>query len=361
MNILVTGSAGFIGSYISRALIWRGDNVIGIDNFNDYYPRNCKEYNVDLISLAAGQDPVYKADPSATAVYNEVKKFANGTYVMASSKGTFKFYEGDIVDFEFLKKVFSENKIDAVIHMAAMAGVPYSTKMPRLYANVNVDGTVNLLELSKDNGISKFVFASSSSVYGDREDKKVTEEDDVSKAVSVYGASKVSGEVLCHAFHVIYGLPVVIDRIFGPIYGPLQRPYGMFHQRAINFLYNKKTIQIYGKKGLETAKDSTYIDDQVKGILACLDCKYDFEVFNIGTSDPKPIKVWIDSVEKAFEDKLKLEIIDVDRADVASSADISKAKKMLNYNPATDMYVGVKRQVEVFKLMPEWYKTMDRV
>ncbi|NMB69775.1 NAD-dependent epimerase/dehydratase family protein [candidate division WWE3 bacterium] len=361
MNILVTGAAGFIGSYISRALIWRGDSVIGIDNFNDYYPRNCKEFNVDLLNATANNNLLYYSKDLINPVYTALDNFAQNVYKKSENPGSFKFYEGDIVDYEFLSKVYSENKIDAVIHMAAMAGVPYSTKMPRLYTKVNVDGTVNLLNLSKDNGISKFVFASSSSVYGDREDKKVTEEDDVSKAVSVYGASKVAGEVLCHAFHVIYGLPVVIDRIFGPIYGPLQRPYGMFHQRAINYLYNKKTIQIYGKKGLETAKDSTYIDDQVKGILACLDCNYDFEVFNIGTSDPKPIKIWIDTVEKAFDEKLKLEIIDVDKADVASSADISKAKKMLNYDPHTDMYVGVKRQVDVFKMMPDWYKTMEKV
>jgi len=361
MNILVTGAAGFIGSYVSRALLWRGDNVIGLDNFNDYYPRNCKEFNVDLLNLTSQASSQFHSKELVEPVFNTISKFADGVYTKNTTPGQFHFYEGDIVDYEFLQKIFSDHNIDAVIHMAAMAGVPYSTKMPRLYTNVNVDGTVNLLNLSKDSGVKKFVFASSSSVYGDREDKKVSETDDVSKAVSVYGASKVAGEVLAHAFHVIYGLPVVIDRIFGPIYGPLQRPYGMFHQRAINYLFNGKTIQIYGKKGLETAKDSTYIDDQVTGILKCLDCDYSFEVFNIGTSDPKPIKVWIDTIEKAFDQKLKLEIIDVDRADVASSADISKAKKMLNYDPHTDMYEGVKRQVEVFKMMPDWYKTMEKV
>lgn len=361
MKILVTGSAGFIGSYVTRALLWRGDDVVGIDNFHDYYPRSCKEFNVDLNHKAANDTPVNFEDSLVKPVFEKLNSYAKDVYVIKKKPGNYTFVEGDIVDFEFLSKLFKKHKFDGVIHLAAMAGVPYSTQYPRLYADVNVGGTVNLLTLAKDADVQKFVFASSSSVYGDRDDKKVTEEDDVSKARSVYGASKVASEVLCHAFSVLYGLPVVIDRIFGPIYGPLQRPFGMFHQRAINFVHNDKTMQIYGKKGLDTAKDSTYIDDQVKGILACFDCPYTFEVFNIGTSDPKPIKVWIDTVGRAFKKDLKLEIIDVDKADVVSSADISKAQNMLGYNPLMDMYEGVQRQVEVFNLMPMWYKTMEKV
>jgi UDP-glucuronate 4-epimerase len=359
MKILVTGAAGFIGSYVSRALIWRGDNVVGIDNFNDYYPRNCKDFNVDLIRMAANLNPQTYELKEVTSVYAKIESYRNRA--LDTQNGTFKFYEGDITDFEILKKIFKKEKIDTVVHLAAMAGVPYSTKNPRIYASVNVDGTTNLLTLSKDNAIKRFVFASSSSVYGNREDKKVSEEDNVMQAVSIYGASKVAGEVICHAFNVIFGIPIVIDRIFGPIYGPLQRPYGMFHQRAINYAHNNKTITIYGKKGLETAKDSTYIDDQVDGILKCLDSDYPFEVFNIGTSDPKPIKIWIDTIEKAFNKKLNLEVVDADKADVVSSANITKARKMLNYSPKADMYEGVKRQVEVFKLMPAWYQSMENV
>lgn len=359
MKVLVTGSAGFIGSYVSRSLIWRGDDVVGIDNFNDYYPRDCKEFNLDLVRIAVGKNPKKFKDNQINSVFEKIEKFYPGK--KAKKTGSFEFSEGDIVDYKFLSDLFEKEKFDGVIHLAAMAGVPLSTKKPKLYTIVNVDGTVNLLDLAQKHGVKKFIFGSSSSVYGNREDKKVTEEDDVSKAVSVYGASKVAGEVICHAFHEIYGLPVIIDRIFGPIYGPLQRPYGMFHQRAVNYLHNGKTLQIYGKHGLETAKDSTYIDDQVSGILACLDCDRDFEVFNIGTSDPKKIKTWIDSVEKAFDEKLKINVIDADKADVVSSADIKKAKEILGYKPSVDMYEGVKRQVEVFKAMPDWYKSMDNV
>ena len=314
---------------------------------------------MDLTRLSDLQAPQIFEESEIRPVFDKLEDYYGGK--KEDKPGTFTFYEGDITDYDFLNGLFEKEKPEAVIHLAAMAGVPYSTKNPRIYTYVNVDGTTNLLTLSKDYNIRKFVFGSSSSVYGNREDKKVTEQDDVSKAVSVYGASKVAGEVICHAFNVIFGLPVVIDRIFGPIYGPLQRPYGMFHQRAVNYTYNGKKIKVYGKYGLKTAKDSTYIDDQVEGILECLDSNFLFDVFNTGTSEPLQIQTWIESVETAFGKKLEAEVVEVDTSDVVSSADISKAQKMLNYSPKMNMYEGVKRQVDVFKLMPEWYKTMEKV
>lgn len=354
MNVLVTGAAGFIGSYIARKLIASGVNVVGIDNYNDYYLRSCKEFNIDLINKYAG-NPI-SSDSDVLPVYEVLSGYYPGN---AGPKGEFHFYEGDIRDFAFLESVFAGHKIDKVVHLAAMAGVPLSEKKPRLYTEVNVDGTVNLLNLSVQHSVSRFVFGSSSSVYGNREDRKVSEDDDVSKPASVYGASKVAGEVLSHSFYKMFGLSVMIVRIFGPIYGPLQRPYGMFHQRAINFVHNNKELQIYGKKGLDTAKDSTYIDDEVNGIIACLNCEYDFEVFNIGTSNPLPIRTWIDSIEQAFDKKAQYKVVTVDKGDVVSSASIEKAQKMLSYNPLMDMYEGVRRQVEIFKLMPKWYQEME--
>ncbi len=355
MNVLVTGAAGFIGSYVARALIRSGVNVVGIDKFNDYYLRDCKEFNLDLVRVSAGMPAVHEKD-LVEKVSGALSNFYPNSGI---AKGEFNFYEGDIRDFAFLETVFGNHQIDKVIHLAAMAGVPLSEKKPRLYTEVNIDGTVNLLNLSTQHNVSRFVFGSSSSVYGNREDKKVTEEDDVSKPASVYGATKVSGEVLSHSFYKMFGLPVTIVRIFGPIYGPLQRPYGMFHQRAVNYVFNDKELQIYGKMGLDTAKDSTYIDDEVNGILACLNCDYDFEVFNIGTSNPLPIKTWIDSIEKAFDKKAHYKVVTVDKGDVVSSASIEKAQKMLSYNPSMDMYESVKRQVEIFKLMPKWYQEME--
>jgi UDP-glucuronate 4-epimerase len=359
MKIIVTGAAGFIGSYVARALIWRGDDVVGLDNFNDYYPRKCKEFNVDLVSLSANQEPTNNKKEVLAPVYEKIQNYYPER--LTEKIGKFTFYEADIVDDKAINEIFEKEKIDAVVHLAAMAGVPYSLKNPQLYARVNVDGTVNLLSACKQFDVKKFVFASSSSVYGNRDDKKVTEEDDVMKAVSPYGATKVAGEVICHAISAVYGIDIVVDRIFGPIYGPLQRTYGMFMQRAINFVNNDKELQIYGRKGLESAKDSTYIDDQVAGILKCLDYQTRFDVFNIGTSDPQTIGTWINSIEKHFGKKVKYSLVEVDKGDVASSSDISKAKRLLGYAPKMVLDEGVRRQVEVFKLMPEWYKTLSEV
>ena len=359
MKVLVTGAAGFIGSYVSRALLWRGDDVCGIDNFSSYYPRNCKEFNVDLVNLASGRKTQFFPFKTVLPVYKKIESYFDGK--KSDKPGHFSFYETDITNFDALQDLFMKEKFDAVVHLAAWAGVPVSTKNPRLYTSVNVDGTVNLLNLSKDNGVQKFLFGSSSSVYGDRNDKKVEETDDVTKAVSIYGATKVAGEVLCHSTNAIFGLKSVVIRIFGPIYGPLQRPKGMFMQRAINFVHNNKTVSIWGKSGLTTAKDSTYIDDEVNGIILALDSDFNFEVYNIGTSDPQSIKQWLDAVKESYGKEVSIEIVDRDVADVVSSADISKAKKKLGYSPKMTLSEAVKRQVEVFKLMPEWYQTMSDV
>jgi len=234
------------------------------------------------------------------------------------------------------------------------------------YVKVNVEGTTNLLKLTKEHQINKFIFASSSSVYGTREDRQVREDDNITKTSSVYGATKVAGEVLCHSFSQCFGMNIIVIRIFGPVYGPLQRPYGMLQQRAINYVHNNKTLQIYGKNGLDTAKDSTYIDDEIDGFIACLDydnvaSKNYFEIFNLGTANPLPIKVWLDAVNKAYGKQVDLEIIDVDQSDVVSSADITKAKNILNYSPKINFYEGINRQVEIFKLMPKWYQELNEV
>lgn len=358
MNILITGAAGFIGSHLARRLVWHGYNVVGIDNLHHYYLKECKEYNLDLINLASKKEPIFFKIEELENVYTKLKSYHADEI---SDMGGFKFYKGDIVDCDFLQRLFNENKFDAIVHLAAMAGVPLSTKNPHLYTEVNVDGTNNLLDLAQKNGVKKFVFGSSSSVYGNREDGKVKEDDNITKTLSIYGATKTAGEAMCHAYHNLFGMDVVIARIFGPIYGPFQRPFGMFHQRAINYTYNNRSLEIYGKRGLETAKDSTYIDDTISGLLLCLQRDLKFEIFNIGTSDPKPIKIWIDSVERAMKQKVKFEVKESDKADVVSSADISKAQSILGYSPYMNMQEGVSRQVEIFNAMPERYKKMQDV
>lgn len=361
MKVLVTGAAGLIGNYLSRQLIWRGDDVVGIDNFDDYYPRNCKEFNVDLINLAAVRNTQFFPKKSVLPIYEKLSTYYKNI-VPENKRGNFQFYELDVRDVDGINQLFEKQKFDKVVHLAAMAGVPFSTKFPAMYTQVNVDGTTNVLTASKDNGVKKFVFASTASVYGSEELTTVKETDSVMRANSNYGATKVAGEVLCYAFYNLYGLKTASVRIFGPIYGPLQRPKGMFMQRIINFIRNKKTLQIYGRQGLETAKDTTYIDDEVDGIILIMDADLKaYDVFNIGTSSPYPIKDWIRAAEDAYGEKVKVEIIEVDKADTTSSADISKARKLLGYNPKVDIFEGAKRQVEVFKLMPEWYQTLSDV
>ncbi|HEX8974453.1 MAG TPA: GDP-mannose 4,6-dehydratase [Patescibacteria group bacterium] len=357
MKILVTGGAGFIGSYVSRALVRRGDDVVGIDNFQDYYPRVCKEFNLDLVNLSANRPIQFSKEEEVMPVYEKLSQY----YPQSDSKiGSFVFEEADIVDFEQLQQLFEKHKPDAIIHLAAMAGVPLSAKKPRLYTQVNVDGSVNMLELSKEYGIKQFVFASTASAYGQK-DHKVKEEEGVSYPWSIYGATKSAVEAITHAFYKIFGLNVAIARIFGPIYGPLQRPYGMLIQRVINYVHNDKTITVYGIKGLETAKDFTYIDDEVNGILLCLDKNTGYNAYNIGTSDAIPIKKWFDAVGEAMGKPVKYEIVDADPGDVATSADITKAKTVLGYEPKMDYKEGVRRQAEVFSLMPDWYKKMENV
>lgn len=362
MAILITGAAGFIGSSLARTLIWQGQDIIGIDNFNEYYSRKCKNFNLDLTRLSANQKAEQTTDLEIHQVLSKLKEYHDlDNPNTENNPGNFHFYEIDICDFEKLQELFSKHKITAIVHLAAWAGVPLSTKKPRTYTRVNVDGTTNLLKLASDHGTKKFLFASSSSVYGHRGVEKVKETDDVTKTQSVYGATKVAGEVLCHAFNKSHNLKSAVIRIFGPIYGPLQRPYGMLHQRALNYLHNGKTLQIYGRNGLDTAKDATYIEDEIQGIIQILNSNFQFEIYNIGTANPLTIKHWIDCIEQAYGRKLNINLGEVDVADVTSSADITKAREEVGYEPKKSMEEGVRRQVEVFKLMPKWYQEMQDV
>ncbi len=357
MKVLVTGGAGFIGSFLIRKLLRRGNHVVAVDNFHDYYPRKCKEFNIDLTNYSVRSNLQYFQEHEISPVHSALGKY----YPQPEFQGDFTFIECDILDKEKLGKIFSENQFDAIVHLGALAGVPKSTKEPHSYTEVNVNGTVNLLDLANKHNIKNFVFASSSSVYGNREDKKVHEKDSVMQAVSIYGATKVAGEVLCHAFHSVFGLNVSVARIFGPIYGPLQRPFGMLAQRAINYTYNNKTLTVYGRYGLETSKDSTYIDDQVDGLILTLDKCEGFEVFNLGTSDPSSIRSLISYVQDAHVKELNIELLPPNKADVVSSADISKAKAHLGYEPKINFSEGIRRQVEVFNSMPSWYKEMQDI
>ncbi len=327
MTVLVTGAAGFIGSYVSRSLLERGDNVVGVDNFHEYYDRQAKEF--------AQQITVEKAEKST---------------------GTYHFIEADIRDALAVKNLFETHIIDKVIHLAAMAGVPFSVRDPHLYMDVNILGTTVLADLAVEYTIQNFVFASSSSVYGNRTNVPFKETDDVNTPVSPYAASKRMGETLLYTYHHLYNLPVSCLRFF-TVYGPLQRPYGMVIQRFMKQIDHGHPVSIYGDGSM--ARDFTYIDDIVAGIIASLDANSAYEIFNIGNSEPVRVIDIVDILEQVMTVSAQRDFLDRPDTEVSVTyADISKAQTMLGYNPQTRFEEGVRLQWETYKTLPQWYKDL---
>jgi len=359
MKILVTGAAGFIGSYLCRELVLRGDDVTGYDNFHEYYPRKCKEFNVDLINLSEDSKKLkFFSHEEVEPIYEQLSKYGNQKD-QEDKGGKFEFIEGDITNFELLESLFENKKFDAVVHLAAMAGVPYSIKKPRLYTTVNIDGTVNLLNLSVENKVSNFIFASSSSVYGNTKDVPFSENKVENKTVSPYAATKLAGEILCHTFHHNFGLPITCLRFF-TVYGPLQRPYGMVIQRFINQALHDLPLTVYGDGSM--ARDYTYVSDTVSGIIAAVDKKLGYEIINLGNSSPIKLSALVEEIEKALNKRVEVDHLDRPSTEVdITYADISKANKILGYEPKIDITEGIKRQVEVLMMMPEWYRDMKNV
>jgi len=322
MKVLVTGGAGFIGYHLVKALLSRRDEVVVVDNFDPFYDVRVKRMNVDQ----------FKNFPS------------------------FKVEEGDITDISFMKKVFKSNSVEKVIHLAALASPPVSMKDPLNYANVNYFGTVNLLELSSQNKVKNFVFASSSSVYGGRTKVPFKETDNITKPISQYAATKAAGELVCYTYHHIYKMPITCLRFF-TVYGPNQRPYGMAHQKFIKLICRGEPLPVYGDGSM--ARDYTYIDDTVSGILLSLDSDLPYEIFNIGNSTTVTLSEMISMIEKVMKKKAKINNLPIPPTEVPITyADITKAKKLLGYEPKTSLEEGIKRQVGFFLKAPDWYKAL---
>ncbi len=317
-KILVTGGAGFIGSHVCDALLNKGYFVVCVDNFNDYYDPGVKE--------------------------NNIKQYINNS--------NFKLYRKDIRDFDSLSNIFNENDIDKVIHLAARAGVRPSIKQPLLYQEVNIKGTANLLELSKRHNIKNFIFASSSSVYGERREVPFKESDRVDNPISPYAATKKSGELLCYTYSYLYDLPVTCLRFF-TVYGPKGRP-DMAPYKFVDLIEKGKTIQIYTSKEQfekgEMARDFTYIDDIVEGILFSLENPFDYEIINLGRGEPVKLNKFIEIIETAIGKQADKEFIGKTEGDVTLTyADISKAKNLLSYKSKTSLLEGMKNFID-------WYK-----
>lgn len=314
-TLLVTGAAGFIGSHVSEALLKQGFDVVGLDNMNSFYDPDVKQKNLLAIERTATQ------------------------------KGReFVFYLGDIRHQDLVAQIFKQHSIDAVIHLAAMAGVRPSFENPRLYVDVNELGTANLLEEVRRHKIKKFVFASSSSVYGNSPQVPFSEEHNVDHPVSIYAATKKAGEQLCYTYHNIYDLSIACLRFF-TVYGPRQRP-DLAIRKFLQLLLKEENLPVYGDGSKR--RDYTYIDDIVDGVIAAYhwlgrDSKPCYDIFNLGNDKPVSVLEMISVLEKLSGKTAKPDF----QADVAGDvqqtwADVRKARSILGYAPKVPLQDGLK-------------------
>ncbi len=322
-TVLVTGGAGFIGSATTKALIDRGDRVVMIDNFNDYY------------------DPSLKED--------RLKVFLKGYKKSVKCPNGYVLYRGDIRDQKLLEKIFKKEKIDKVIHLAAMAGVRYSLTNPGLYVDVNIVATTLLLDLAVKYKIKNFVYASSSSVYGANAKVPFSETDSVDTPISPYAATKKATELIAHVYSHIYKLPTTGLRFF-TVYGPWGRPdMGVF--KFVDWIVNGEKIELFNRGDMR--RNFTYVDDIVSGILVALDANLPYDVINIGGDRDEHLMDYIACVEKSAGKKAKKKLLPMQPGDVPSTvADISKLRKM-GWAPTTRIEAGVDRMVEWYK---EYYQ-----
>jgi UDP-glucuronate 4-epimerase len=310
MRVLVTGGAGFIGSHLVEKLLATGHEVVVLDDFNDFYDPQIKHANV------------------------------------AGFAGHAAVHHADLRDTDSVRSVFQREKVDAIAHLAARAGVRPSIQQPRLYYETNVAGTLNLLEAARLAGVERFVFASSSSVYGASGTIPFSENQHLTQTLSPYAATKIAGEFLCSTYSHLYGMRVVALRYF-TVYGPRQRPDLAIHQFTRR-IHAGQPIDQFGDGS--TRRDYTYIDDAIQGTMAAFEYNGPrFDIFNLGESDTIELKDLIAAIEAALRKKAKINRLPEQPGDMPlTCADISKAKKLLGYNPSTRLNNGLPKFVDWF-------------
>ena len=313
MNFLVTGGAGFIGSHVCERLLRDGHRVWAFDDLNDFYDPQFKRRNLREIQTLAKP---------------------------------FEFCHGDLTDRAALDELFSSVKFDQVIHLAARAGVRPSLEQPALYQRVNVEGTVNVLEAARQTGVKKITIASSSSVYGVNAKVPFSESDPVFSAVSPYAASKLACEALGHTWHHVYKMDVAMLRFF-TVYGPRQRPDLAIH-KFTKLIDAGQPIPVFGDGS--TARDHTHVSDILEGVIACTQREFGFEIFNLGESQTVKLSELITLIENALGKKAIIDRQPLQPGDVPITfADISKARKMLGYNPQVKVEKGIPLFVDWFR------------
>ena len=312
MRILVTGAAGFIGSSLVDRLLSMGHTVVGIDNFNDFY------------------DPAIKAANIAEAERHPA----------------FELVRGDILDRDLLADVFARFKPERVVHLAAWAGVRPSIERPSLYQQVNVEGTTNILERCRQDGVNHLVFASSSSVYGDREQVPFRESDRVDFPISPYAATKKAGELLCYTYHHLFGLNVSCLRFF-TVYGPRQRPEMAIH-KFTRIIDEGEPVPMFGDGS--SSRDYTFIDDIIDGVVASMERVSGYNIYNLGESKTITLRDLIKEIGAARGRTPVINQLPSQPGDVSRTfADVSKAKAELDYHPKVTVQEGLRRFVE-------WYR-----
>lgn len=312
---LLTGAAGFIGSHLARVLLERGDAVVGLDEFNDFYDPRWKRMNAA---------PLEKS-------------------------GNFTLVQGDIRDEALLEKLFDENKFDAIIHLAARAGVRPSLEQPLLYEDVNVRGTLLLLEACRKQGLKKFLFASSSSVYGNCDTVPFREDMDINYPISPYAATKKATELHGYTYHHLYGMDITGLRYF-TVYGPAQRP-DMAIRKFTGMMLRGETIPMFGDGSTE--RDYTFIDDIVDGTVRALDRLGGYHIYNLGESQTISLKDLIALMEKKLGVTAKIKELPMQPGDVVRTfADISRARKELDYLPCVGIEEGMERFIEWYNKIP---------
>lgn len=313
-RVLVTGVAGFIGSHVAEALLREGATVIGVDNFDPFYPRDIKQAVLDEVRVAEGGEGL-------------------------------RFAECDIRNAGDLAQLFDAERPTSVIHLAAKAGVRPSIAEPAAYSSVNVEGTVNILELARQyDELDRVVVASSSSVYGNNSKVPFSEADEVASPISPYAVTKRSCELIGHAFHHLHGLPIAMLRFF-TVYGPRQRP-DLAIAKFIDLIESGRTIQMFGDG--TTSRDYTYIDDIVQGVLASHDRIKDhgFRIWNLGGNEPVTLTEMIQTVADAVGKDANIERLPMQPGDVDRTfADLTRSQSELGYSPTTSFSDGVAKQV----------------
>lgn len=313
MSILVTGAAGFIGSHLVEHLLARGERVIGLDNFDPFYSPHEKRNNLSLASQSPG----------------------------------FRLIEADCSDLSGIERALGDEEISLIVHLAAKAGVRPSIADPIAYANANLLGTQSLLELARRRGLRRFVFASSSSVYGNNPKVPFSEDDPVDHPISPYAATKRAGELLCHTYHHLHGLSIIALRFF-TVYGPRQRP-DLAIRKFATLMLRGEPIPFYGDGSTE--RDYTWIDDIIQGVLAAIDRTarepHEFRIINLGESQTTTLSRLVELIGEALGvdpilNRLPLQPGDVQR----TFADISRARELLGYHPTTPVESGIPRFVE---------------